>query len=217
MMYVSANEKAVSLNVHRYIKVQLDAQAAISPDGHARTTAGVHLQASVLPRLFPDDRLTVGFAVEGYTHSVTKKSSKKSRRKGAKDETRVKLIVRRRDTWWARVRVWRGVFVKFGTRIRASPRGGLSLGFPRAEFHVEYDPGRAAGGDRGYWGDSASAGAGAQRTRRREEQARLEEQKGAQKRQNREEEQLCKEQEREERSLRGRGCTSSRIQLTRIA
>jgi len=138
----------------------------------------------VLPRVFANGRLTVGLALEGYTHGVKTKSKHKSTSKSkkhgggggggggggdggdggdggrsAKNDVRVKLTVRRRDTWWARVRVWRGVFVKFGSRIRTSPRGGLALGFPHAELHLEYDPERVDAGDRiRYWDDLGRGG-----------------------------------------------------------
>ena len=70
------------------------------------------------------------------------------------------LVIRRRDAWWLRVRVWRGVFVKIGTRLRATPDGRIAFAAPTAEVQCEFDEdddagwGDAGGGRRDYWAPS---------------------------------------------------------------
>ena len=74
------------------------------------------------------------------------------------DETA--LVIRRRDAWWLRIRVWRGVFVKIGTRLRATPDGRIAFAAPTAEVQCEFDEdddagwGDAGGGGRDYWAPS---------------------------------------------------------------
>ena len=67
-------------------------------------------------------------------------------------------MIRRRDAWWLRVRVWRGVFVKIGTRLRGTPDGRIAFAAPTAEVQCEFDEDDDAGswgaGGRDYWAPS---------------------------------------------------------------
>ena len=74
-------------------------------------------------RVVPDERLTIGFSTEGYTHCVQKKPKRSRGRDGSGSgyesggssmggggqRRDVMLRLRHRGTWWARLRVWRGL------------------------------------------------------------------------------------------------------------
>jgi hypothetical protein len=76
-------------------------------------TTGLHMEA----RVVPDERLTIGFSTEGYTHCVQKKAKRWRGGSGYSSDGSsrgtqrgdVKLRLRHRATWWARLRVWRGL------------------------------------------------------------------------------------------------------------
>ena len=79
-----------------------------------------------------------------YDDRYNKRSSRKQLFNDAGDDTNDKasaneFTVRRRDTWWARVRVWRGVYVKVGTRLKTTPEGRITFASPLAELQCEFD------------------------------------------------------------------------------
>ena len=85
------------------------------------------------------------------------RSSRKQLFNDAGDDTNDKastneFTVRRRDTWWARVRVWRGVYVKVGTRLKTTPEGRITFASPLAELQCEFDEDDDDGThSRNYW------------------------------------------------------------------
>lgn len=92
-----------------------------------------------------------------YDDRYNKRSSRKQLFNDAGDDTNDKasaneFTVRRRDTWWARVRVWRGVYVKVGTRLKTTPEGRITFASPLAELQCEFDEDDDDGThSRNYW------------------------------------------------------------------
>lgn len=92
-----------------------------------------------------------------YDDRHNKRSSRKQLFNDAGDDTNDKasaneFTVRRRDTWWARVRVWRGVYVKVGTRLKTTPEGRITFASPLAELQCEFDEDDDDGThSRNYW------------------------------------------------------------------
>ena len=92
-----------------------------------------------------------------YDDRYNKRSSRKQLFNDTGDDTNDKasaneFTVRRRDTWWARVRVWRGVYVKVGTRLKTTPEGRITFASPLAELQCEFDEDDDDGThSRNYW------------------------------------------------------------------
>ena len=131
--------------------LSLDAEAALAPQGEkggtrARVTTGVHAQFAVMPGTFPDERLTAGLSVEALAQSerLSRAEREEIRFETGRRAPKRAPRLRRRNTLWARLRLWRGLFVRVASRVKIEPDGAggndVSFGAPRVEFHVEYDP-----------------------------------------------------------------------------
>ena len=175
------------------VRVSLDVETGVSPEGFFRTTAGIHVTGSVFPRRFPDV-FSAGVAVAGVVeHSAesrrddpssnnrsrsrggsTRGSGSSSRRSsvmrepggsldresgttsnrdrpGSRDwpgfanrrrapPPRSPLAARREDVWWARARLWRGVYLRVSSECRATSDGRLAFASPTWELAAEADP-----------------------------------------------------------------------------
>ena len=131
--------------------LSLDAEAALAPHGEkggtrARVATGVHAQFAVMPGTFPDERLTAGLSVEALAQSerLSRVEREEIRFETGRRAPKRAPRLRRRNTLWARLRLWRGLFVRVASRVKIEPDGAggndVSFGAPRVEFHVEYDP-----------------------------------------------------------------------------
>ena len=131
--------------------LSLDAEAALAPQGEkggtrARVATGVHAQFAVMPGTFPDERLTAGLSVEALAQSerLSRVEREEIRFETGRRAPKRAPRLRRRNTLWARLRLWRGLFVRVASRVKIEPDGAggndVSFGAPRVEFHVEYDP-----------------------------------------------------------------------------
>ena len=206
------------------VRVSLDVETGVSPEGFFRTTAGIHVTGSVFPRRFPDV-FSAGVAVAGVVeHSAesrrddpssnnrsrsrggsTRGSASSSRRSsvlrepggsldresgttsnrdrpGSRDwpgfanrrrapPPRSPLAARREDVWWARVRLWRGVYLRVSSECRATSDGRLAFASPTWELAAEADPTQSDPA-RDHWSFHARGTAAAEARERRRQRRR---------------------------------------------
>ena len=222
------------------VRVSLDVESGVSPEGYFRTTAGIHLEASVLSRRFPD-RFSAGVAVAAvvdhasaetrdddrsrsrggsnphaypYPHrsyrgsggsssrraSLARESggsssrlnldresgapssrdrdrdrsgsaSGSNRRRPPPQHSRPPLAARREDVWWARVRLWRGVYLRVSSECRATSDGRLAFAAPTWELAAEADPTQSDPA-RDHWSFHARGTAAAEARERRKARTR---------------------------------------------
>ena len=206
------------------VRVSLDVETGVSPEGFFRTTAGIHVTGSVFPRRFPDV-FSAGVAVAGVVeHSAesrrddpssnnrsrsrggsTRGSGSSSRRSsvmrepggsldresgttsnrdrpGSRDwpgfanrrrapPPRSPLAARREDAWWARARLWRGVYLRVSSECRATSDGRLAFASPTWELAAEADPTQSDPA-RDHWSVHARGTAAAEARERRRQRRR---------------------------------------------